>query len=153
MLQKARRTLTSPLVQGRAEALPFRNDRFDLLSMGYALRHVAELEVTFREFLRVLKPGGRLLMLEISRPSSAISRWLLRVYLQRILPLIARIVTGNANAGLLMNYYWETIVECVPAERILDILRASGFVDVERRSFGGLLTEYVGAKPLRPEST
>ena len=64
MLRKARRTLTSPLVQGRAEALPFRSDRFDLLSMGYALRHVAELEVTFREFLRVLKPGGRLLIVE-----------------------------------------------------------------------------------------
>lgn len=153
MLRQARRTLSNPLVQGRAEALPFRANDFDLLTMGYALRHVAELETTFGEFLRVLKPGGRLLILEISLPRSAFSRWLLRLYLQRILPFIARACAGKANAALLMSYYWETIAACVPAERILDVLRASGFVEIERRRFGGFLSEYVGTKPLTPAST
>ena len=153
MLQKAGRRLTSPLVQARAEALPFGSDRFDFLSMGYALRHVAELEVTFLEFFRVLKPGGRLLMLEISRPRFPINRWLLRLYLQRVLPLIARIGTGNADAERLMKYYWETIAECVPVEKILEILRATGFVEVEHRTFGGLFTEYVGMKPVRQGHT
>ena len=68
MLREARKALAGPLVQGRAEALPFRDDLFDMLSMGFALRHVPDLEVTFREYLRVLKPGGRLLLLEVSRP-------------------------------------------------------------------------------------
>src|SRR5213593_4360451 len=59
MLQQAKRTLTVPLVQGTVEELPFASGHFDFLCMGYALRHVADLGVAFRECLRVLKPGGR----------------------------------------------------------------------------------------------
>ena len=70
MLREARKALASPLVQGRAEALPFRDDLFDMLSMGFALRHVPDLDAAFREYRRVLKPGGRLLLLEVSRPRS-----------------------------------------------------------------------------------
>jgi len=46
-----------------------------------------------------------------------------------------------------VRYYWDTIAECVPPETILDVLRRSGFVGVERRGFGGLISEYVGMKP------
>ena len=46
-----------------------------------------------------------------------------------------------------MKYYWETIAQCVPPDRILGVLRSSGFTDVERRVRGGLLSEYVGLKP------
>src|SRR2546426_556031 len=99
--------------------------------MGYALRHVAELEVTFLEFARVLKPGGRLLILEISRPRSLIARSLLQLYLGRVLPLVVRMGTGHRNAELLVKYYWETIAECVPVEKIVEIVQASGFVEVE----------------------
>ena len=149
MLRQARKTLAAPLVQGRVEELPFGETRFDFLSMGYALRHVADLGVAFRECLRVLKPGGRLLVLEISRPRSAVARWAVRVYLQKILPSIMRISTGSAHAELLMSYYWDTIAECVPPETILEVLRSSGFVAVDRRVRGGLLSEYVGMKPAR----
>ena len=147
MLEKAAETLTSPLVQARAEALPFRAGHFDRVSMGYALRHVAELEVTFLEFARVLKPGGRLLILEISRPRSLIARSLLQLYLGRVLPLVVRIGTGHRNAELLVKYYWETIAECVPVEKIVEIVQASGFVEVEHRMLGGFLAEYVATKP------
>ncbi len=147
MLRVARKTLGIPLVQGRAEELPFTSDRFDMLSIGYALRHVADLSVTFEEFLRVLKPGGCLLILEISRPRSVLAQQLLRVYLQRVLPLIVRLGTGGVEPKQLMRYYWDTIAECVAPETILDVLRRSGFVAVERRGFGGLLSEYVGTKP------
>lgn len=146
MLREAQKTLAIPLVQGRAEELPFGSDLFDMLSIGYALRHVADLAVTFAEFLRVLKPGGRLLILEISRPRSVLARQLLRVYLQRVLPLVMRLGPGSVEAEQLMRYYWDTIAECVPPETILEVLRRSGFVGVERRVFGGLMSEYVGAK-------
>jgi demethylmenaquinone methyltransferase/2-methoxy-6-polyprenyl-1,4-benzoquinol methylase len=147
MLRQARKALPVPLVQGTVEALPFGNDRFDFLSMGYALRHVADLGVAFRECRRVLKPGGRLLVLEISRPRSTVGQWVLRMYFQKILPPIMRIGTRSTQAELLMKYYWDTIAECVPPDTILEVLRASGFVDVERRVRGGLLSEYVGLKP------
>ena len=147
MLQEARKALSGPLVQGRAEALPFRNDRFDMLSMGFALRHVADLEVAFREYWRVLKPGGRILLLEVVRPSSSVSRWLVRTHFQRILPLMARISTRSEPAQLLMKFYWDTIDQCVPPEAILEALRRTGFVAVDRHVFYGLINEYVAAKP------
>ena len=115
MLREARRVHAGPLVQGRAEDIPLRDDVFDMLSMGFALRHVATLELAFAEYRRVLKPGGRLLLLEVSRPRSAVIRWAIRVYFQQVLPLIIRIGTGSEDARLLMKYYWDTIDECVPA--------------------------------------
>ena len=149
MLREARKTLAGPLVQGRAEALPFCSDSFDMLSMGFALRHVADLEVAFQEYRRVLKAGGRLLLLEVSRPPSRVSRWLIQAHFQHVLPLMTRISTRSEPAQLLMKYYWDTIDRCVPPETILDVLRRNGFVEVERRVFFGFLSEYVAAKPPR----
>ena len=147
MLREARRVHAGPLVQGRAEAIPLRGDSFDMLSMGFALRHVTTLETAFAEYRRVLKPGGRLLMLEISRPPSAVIRWVIRVYFQQILPLIIRVRTPSPDARLLMTYYWDTIDQCVPPPMILAALRQAGFVDVEYRLVGGCLSEYVARKP------
>jgi demethylmenaquinone methyltransferase/2-methoxy-6-polyprenyl-1,4-benzoquinol methylase len=147
MLREARKTLASPLIQGRAEELPFGANRFDMLSIGYALRHVASLEVTFAECARVLKPGGRLLILEISRPRSTLGLRVSRLYLQQILPRFMRVTTGSAQAERLMRYYWDTIAQCVPPETILDVLRGSGFVDVDRRVFAGIISEYIARKP------
>jgi demethylmenaquinone methyltransferase/2-methoxy-6-polyprenyl-1,4-benzoquinol methylase len=147
MLREARRVHAGPLVQGRAEEIPLRDDVFDMLSMGFALRHVATLETAFAEYRRVLKPGGRLLLLEVSRPRSAVIRWAIRVYFQQVLPLIIRIGTGSEDARLLMKYYWDTIDECVPAATILAALRQTGFVEVQYRVVGGCLSEYVARKP------
>jgi len=147
MLREAKKALSIPLVQGTVEELPFANDHFDFLSMGYALRHVADLGVAFRECRRVLKPGGRVLILEITRPQSPIGHGFFRAYFEKVLPRITRLSTGSAKAELLMKYYWETIAQCVPPDRILGVLSSSGFVDVHRRVRGGLLSEYVGLKP------
>src|SRR3989441_1220803 len=133
MLQEARKALSGPLVQGRAEALPFRNGRFDMLSMGFALRHVPDLEVAFREYWRVLKPGGRILLLEGGRPSSPGSRWLVRTHFQRILPLMARVSTRSEPAPLLMKVYWGTRDQGVPPETILGGLRRTGFRAIQVR--------------------
>jgi demethylmenaquinone methyltransferase/2-methoxy-6-polyprenyl-1,4-benzoquinol methylase len=147
MLREARKTLTIPLVQGTVEELPFESDRFDFLSMGYALRHVADLGVAFRECLRVLRPGGRVLILEITSPRSPAGQRFFRAYFARILPRMTRIGTGSVEAELLMKYHWDTIAACVPPDTILDVMRASGFVDVERSVRGAFLSEYRGRKP------
>ena len=149
MLREARTALSGPLVRGRGEALPFRDDTFDMLSMGFALRHVPDLEIAFSEYRRVLKPGGRVLLLEVSRPASRVSRWLMQTHFQRVLPMLTRLSTGSEPAELLMKYYWDTIDRCVAPETILGVLRRNGFVGVERRVFFGFLSEYVAVKPDR----
>jgi demethylmenaquinone methyltransferase/2-methoxy-6-polyprenyl-1,4-benzoquinol methylase len=145
MLEQARRTAGAPLVQARGEALPFEDARFDTLSMGYALRHVSDLHAAFREYHRVLRPGGRVLILEISRPASRLGMALARFYLKRLVPLVTRLGTGSADAQRLMDYYWDTIEHCVAPETILDAMRQAGF-EATRRVQGGLLSEYVGTK-------
>jgi demethylmenaquinone methyltransferase/2-methoxy-6-polyprenyl-1,4-benzoquinol methylase len=149
MLREARKRLSIPLVQGTVEELPFADGYFDFLSLGYALRHVADLGVAFKEILRVLKPGGRLLILEITRPRSTVGQWCLRVYFQKVLPLAARLSTGSARAELLSRYFWDTIDECVSPDTIVDVLTSSGCMHVERRVVGGLFSEYTGVKPAR----
>ena len=147
MLAEARKAIDVRLVQGQAEALPFRDDRFDFLAMSYALRHVADLGATFAQCHRVLKPGGRFLLLEISRPRSTVIRGVLRIHLELLTPLIAYVTGRGARVGMLTHYYWDTIAACVPPETILEVLRASGFADVQRRARGGLLSEYLAVKP------
>jgi demethylmenaquinone methyltransferase/2-methoxy-6-polyprenyl-1,4-benzoquinol methylase len=143
MLAEARRTPGARYVRGQAEALPFAGG-FDFVTMGYALRHVADLGVTFREFMRVLKPGGRVVVLEISLPRSAILRAALRLHMQHVLPLV---MGRDPSAALLTRYYWDTIAECVPPETILAVLRDTGFVDVGRHVIGGTVSEYLATKP------
>jgi demethylmenaquinone methyltransferase/2-methoxy-6-polyprenyl-1,4-benzoquinol methylase len=129
-------------VIGVAEALPFPDGRFDLLSMGYALRHVADLRATFQEYRRVLKPGGRVLILEITPPASRLRFGLLKLYLGRLVPLMARLGRGGRTSQVLMRYYWETIERCVPPAVILGALEGAGFRNVERSVQMGILSEY-----------
>src|SRR5207244_12503028 len=106
-------------------------------------------EGAFREDRRVVKPGGRLLLLAVVRPSSPVSRWLVRTHFQRVLPLMARISTRSAPAQLLMKFYWDTIDQCVPPETILEALRRTGFVEAKVRRVYVLINEYTATKPLR----
>ena len=147
MLRECRKGCAAPLLQGQGEHLPFADASFDMVSMGYALRHVADLRALFSEYRRVLKPGGRVLILEITQPRSAAARWLNRLYLKTVVPGVARISTGAVAASRMMDYFWDTIESCVPPEVILDALREAGFPDAARRVTGGVLSEYTGKKP------
>jgi len=147
MLSECRKVAPGLLVQGVGEALPFRDGQFDMLSMGYALRHVPDLDRAFREYRRVLKSGGRVVIMEIVRPRSPSGVFALRILLKYALPLVTRIGTGSPRAQRLMRYYWDTVVNCVPPEVILETLRRVGFEQIERHTLGAVLTEYLGTRP------
>ncbi len=146
MLQQARASLSLPLVQGRAEALPFADASFDMVTMGYALRHMADFGSVFSEFRRVLKPGGRLLVLEIARAESRMAQAAASLWLGRMIPALCGLFMHRGQGRLLMRYYWETIEECVPAQTIELELRASRFTDVHSTATLGIFREYHGIK-------
>jgi demethylmenaquinone methyltransferase/2-methoxy-6-polyprenyl-1,4-benzoquinol methylase len=147
MIAQARRTLPVNAVLGVAEELPLADAQFDFLSMGYALRHLTDLAVTFREFLRVLRPGGRLCVLEISRPRNALRRAAIKAYMRWIVPAITRLATHHADSQLLWQYYWDTIEACVPAETVTAALATAGFEDVSHHCELGVFSEYFARKP------
>jgi demethylmenaquinone methyltransferase/2-methoxy-6-polyprenyl-1,4-benzoquinol methylase len=144
MLREAGHPLPFRAVRGVADTLPFGDASFDFLCMGYALRHVGNLRATFAEYHRVLRPGGTLLVLEISRPSSAIGYRVARTYLQQLVPLFTRLGTRDDGAELMMRYYWHTIDACVPPHTILDALGDAGFRMTPRTTLFGLFSEYRG---------
>lgn len=146
MLAVARTKLAAHFVQGRAEALPFADDAFDFLTMGFALRHVTDLETTFGEFRRVLKPGGKLLILEVTKPANRAGAWLFRLYFGRVYPFLTQLFTRSRDAREMMRYYWETMEACVPPASVLAALRSAGLVEVKRNTALGLFSEYTAVK-------
>ncbi len=134
------------LVCGIAENLPQPDTSFDFVTMGYALRHVADVRAAFGEFHRVLRPGGRLLVLEITKPSGALAARLLKGYMRAVVPAIARLVARRSDTAQLWRYYWDTIEACIPPEAVLAALRDAGFRNVDRKVALGMFSEYTATK-------
>jgi demethylmenaquinone methyltransferase / 2-methoxy-6-polyprenyl-1,4-benzoquinol methylase len=147
MLSVARQKLPARFVRGRAEQIPFPDASFDFLTMGYALRHVTTLEDAFREYYRVLAPGGKLLILEITKPVDRMAAFLFRLYFGQLIPGLARIFTRSQAARDMMKYYWETMEASAPPERVLEAMRNVGLQQVRRDHRFGLLSEYTAVKP------
>lgn len=142
MLAQNRRHNPVTLLEGRGERLPFPDATFDFVSMGYALRHVEDLRVLFAEFRRVLRPEGKVLILEITRPATWVGLKLMQFGMCRLLPAICWLRRTNRATPKLVEYYWATIAECVPPEVILAALNSQGFHDVRRTTTGPVLSEY-----------
>jgi demethylmenaquinone methyltransferase/2-methoxy-6-polyprenyl-1,4-benzoquinol methylase len=148
MLAEARRTLGIQTVSGVADALPLPPASFDFVSLGYALRHIEDLGAAFAEFFRVLSPGGRVCILEITRPSGRLGRTLLKGYLTIMSSSLLRLHPGAARTGELWKYYWQTIDQCVRPDRVTSALQAAGFEHILHRKVLGVFSEYVGQRPL-----
>lgn len=149
MLREAQKGPCRRFVQGVGERLPFPDGQFDFLSMGYALRHVPDLRAAFAEYWRVLKPGGVLLVLEISRPHSPVLLAATRFYIKTVLGVLFATATGNRDMRTLMRYWWDTTEHCVEPDQILMTLRDARFVDCTLTEVGsGLLRDYRAVKKL-----
>lgn len=138
------------LVEGRAESIPLPDAGYDFLSMGYALRHIADFSAAAAEFHRVLKPGGKLCLLEITRPESSTGRLLLKGYMKGVVPMLASLIGKRKETAQLWRYYWDTIEHCASPASIVATLEAAGFVDarchVETRALS-VLAEFQATKP------
>jgi len=141
------------LIEGRAESLPFPDNHFDFLSMGYALRHISDLSVAFAEFERVLKPGGRLCILEITKPQNRVGQWLLKNYMRGVIPLLTKFVSRQKDTVTMWRYFWDSIEACVRPEQVVATLSAAGLTQVKRHLVLGMFSEYqaIKAGPVQPE--
>jgi demethylmenaquinone methyltransferase/2-methoxy-6-polyprenyl-1,4-benzoquinol methylase len=146
MLAVARRKLDARFLCGWAEQIPLPDDSFDFLTMGYALRHVVNLEEAFREYRRVLAPGGKLLILEITKPARRIPRFLFQAYFRHLYPFLTLVFTRSRHARDMVQYYWETMETCVVPARVLEAMQSSGLKDVKCSTRFGLFTEYTAVK-------
>jgi demethylmenaquinone methyltransferase/2-methoxy-6-polyprenyl-1,4-benzoquinol methylase len=153
MLRECLKSLSFPVLQGRGEALPFGNDLFDFVALGYGLRHLPDISLFFQECFRVLKPGGRLLILEFSRPRSRAGLWLGRLYLQKVVPILTRLVTRSSSAEQVMRYCWDTVDRCVAPGVVLGALTDAGFALPRHRVVVGIFSEYSATRPETAEPT
>lgn len=148
MLAVSRKSHDGPLTRGFAQALPFKSNQFDFVTMGIALRHVPDLHAAFSEYFRVLKPGGQLWLLESHVPKSKIGHALTKLVWAKLIPGMTYLSTGSRDAKLLMDYYWDTIDKCVEPPQIVQVLRDVGFVDARSNLIvPGAFLEYRGGKP------
>jgi demethylmenaquinone methyltransferase / 2-methoxy-6-polyprenyl-1,4-benzoquinol methylase len=147
MIARARVPERVKLLIGSAEAIPAGAASCDFLSMGYALRHIGDLAAAFQEFSRVLVAGGRICLLEITPPERRLARALLKTYMRRIVPFMARHLGADSESPRLMRYYWDTIEACAPPQTILQAIRDAGFVGVHRYVELGIFSEYRASKP------
>jgi demethylmenaquinone methyltransferase/2-methoxy-6-polyprenyl-1,4-benzoquinol methylase len=153
MMQSARLPPEVKLVEGRAEQIPLPDASYDFLSMGYALRHVSDLSLAFSEYFRVLKPGGRACILEITAPKGPVATVLLKSYFRYVVPNLAKLVAKQKDTPLLWQYYWDTIEACVPPESVLNTLKSVGFTNVRRTVDLGIFTTYLADKPYQAEDS
>jgi demethylmenaquinone methyltransferase / 2-methoxy-6-polyprenyl-1,4-benzoquinol methylase len=146
MLAELRKKIEVETLVAYAESLPLPDSEVDFISMGYALRHVGDLNLAFAEFLRVLRPGGRVCIMEISRPRSRFLRSLLHFHIAVIVPVLARLTRRHADVKRLWEYYGDTIEAALEPELILDALRRAGFADVTCSVTMGVFREYTGRR-------
>jgi demethylmenaquinone methyltransferase / 2-methoxy-6-polyprenyl-1,4-benzoquinol methylase len=141
MLERARRKAPElEWVQADVLALPFEDARFDSAVVGFGIRNVENLEAGIRELRRVLRPGGRLGILEITTPRGALAPFY-RLWFDRVVPLLGRVLPG----GSAYTYLPASVRRFPGPEELAELLGSCGFGDVEFRRFaGGIVALHVG---------
>lgn len=133
------------LMLDNALSLPFQDRSFDAITVAFGVRNVADLGLAFREMRRVLKPGGRVVCLEFSRPTSGIFQRLYRIYSFWFLPYLGRIVSGDRTG--VYHYLPASIIEFPDQQSLVQVMQTSGFEDVRYQNLtGGIVAIHVGVK-------
>jgi demethylmenaquinone methyltransferase/2-methoxy-6-polyprenyl-1,4-benzoquinol methylase len=143
--QKAYAQSTSLQIASALE-LPFGDASFDCVTISFGIRNVTDVSKALREFYRVLKPGGRVLILEGTVPTNRALKWGHLFYMRHVMPRIGALISKNQDAYRYLN---ETIEQFPAGEQFCNLMREARFVDAraKRLSFG-LVTIYVADKSL-----
>lgn len=131
-------------VQANAEALPFADNSFDIVSIGFGLRNVTDKDAALRSIFRVLKPGGRLLVLEFSKPESELLSKAYDLYSFRILPFMGQLIANDKES---YQYLAESIRMHPDQETLKQMMQDAGFQEVSYHNLtGGIVALHRGYK-------
>ena len=132
------------MVQGDCEELPYNNDTFHRISVGFGVRNFEHLQIGLNEMYRVLTPGGKLVILELSVPSNPIVRWCYKLYFLNILPTIGGWISGDRGA---YEYLPASVLKFPAPDKFVPMLQQAGFSKVIHRSLTlGICRMYIGIK-------
>jgi demethylmenaquinone methyltransferase/2-methoxy-6-polyprenyl-1,4-benzoquinol methylase len=149
MLEVARRKAEGdsrplPFVEGDALRLPFADETFDVATIAFGLRNLAGVGEGLRELRRILRPGGRLAVLEFSSPVVPGFRAMFRFYFTRVLPRIGGLVSGSRGA---YEYLPDSVTKFPDQKRLAELMRAEGFEGVEYSNLtGGIAALHTGTR-------
>lgn len=136
--------LSATLEQGDCEALSYDNDTFDRVSVGFGVRNFEHLDIGLSEMCRVLKPGGKLVILELSVPTNPFIRWCYKLYFLNILPAIGGMISGNRGA---YEYLPASVLHFPTPDKFIPMMHEAGFAQVKHQAFTlGICRMYVGIK-------
>ncbi len=127
--------------QADALALPFAGHSFDVVVSGYLVRNVSDLATTLAEQYRVLKPGGRIVVLDTTHPRKNLLTPFIKLYFRTVIPLLGKLLTGNREA---YTYLTQSSENFISAEALTSAMRRCGFTEIKFRvrMFGTMAIHY-----------
>lgn len=130
--------------KGNCLHLDYTDDSFDLVTVAYGVRNFEDLPAGLREMQRVLRPGGRICIIELSEPEKGIAKALYRFYSRCLIPIAGRVVSGDSRA---YSYLPESIAAAPQRYDMVKLMQKAGLSDCNWKSLSlGALTYYVGIK-------
>lgn len=136
--------VTITALRGNSEAIPFPDGHFDRVTIAFGIRNFEHREQALREILRVLKPGGKLVILELSVPDRPVLRVVYNLYFTKILPLVGGWISGDKAA---YRYLPASVLKFPPKEQWMAVMRSCGYADVCHRAYTfGICRQYTGVK-------
>lgn len=133
-------------IEADTQRLPFADDEFQVVSVAFGLRNVTNTERGLGEMVRVLKPGGRLIVLEFSMPKNRVIGGIYRWYFKNVLPKIGQLLARNRQSAY--NYLPESVAEFPHGEKLAKLMESAGLIDVDFKPLTfGVASMYWGAKP------
>ena len=132
------------LVEGDAMSLPFKDSTFDVVTIGFGLRNLSDISSGLKELRRILKPQGRVAVLEFSRPSNPVLRTLFGIYFRNLLPLLGGVISGSHAA---YTYLPSSVAQFPDQQQLVALIEQAGFDQVSYENLtGGIAALHMGRK-------
>ena len=140
----AKAAVEATMEYGECEELKYPDNSFDRISVGFGVRNFEHLQKGLEEMFRVLKPGGKLVILELSVPSNPVIRWCYKLYFLKILPAIGGYISGDRSA---YEYLPASVLHFPAPDKFQAMLKECGYSEIRHKSLTfGICRMYIGKK-------